>query len=176
MGSMRAQNYTVNIIGLSQKAHRFDFELGDEFFGQYGQTLLESGLFKVGVILDKRETLIEASFHIQGNAHLTCDRCLEPFDYPMDLDRMILFKYGQEEKELSDEIVLITHEQVSLDLGQYIYELIVVAIPMKRLHPKYINDNLEESEIQLVYSSPIEANNKEEDAIDPRWEKLKKLK
>lgn len=173
---MRAQDYKVNIIGLSQKAHQFDFELNDEFFGYYGQALLESGHFNATVVLDKRETMIEASFHIIGTARLICDRSLEPFDYPMDVNRMMMFKYGQEEKELSDEIVMITHDQVSLDLGQYMYELIGVELPMKRLHPKFGEDSLEESEIQLVYSSPKEENENEEDAIDPRWEKLKKLK
>ena len=46
---------------------------------------------------------------------------------------------------------------------------------MKRLHPNFKNKELEESEIQLVYSSPVDST-KEEDTIDPRWEKLKKLK
>ena len=121
-------------------------------------------------------SMIEGLFHIQGVAHLICDRSLEAFDYPMEIARTIRFKYGEEEKELSDEIVMITREQTNLDIGQYLYELIGVSLPMKRLHPKFQNDELEESEIQLVYSSPIDKNEKEEDAIDPRWEKLKKLK
>ena len=164
----------MNIVGLSQRAHQFDFEFGDEFFEHYGKSLLESGQFIAIVTLDKRETLIESHFKIKGVAKLICDRSLEPFDYPMDIDRMIMFKYGEEEKELSEEIVLITRNQQSLDLGQYMYELICVTIPMKRLHPKFQSDDLEESEIQLVYSSPVDE--KDEDAIDPRWEKLKKLK
>lgn len=166
----------MNVIGLSQKAHLFDYEFGQEFFEKYGKALLENGHFKARVTLNKRETMIEANFHIQGTANLICDRSLEPFEYPLDIDRRILFKYGQEEKELSDEIVLITREHISLDVGQYMYELICVNIPMKRLHPKFQDNDLEESEIQLVYSSPIEETEKEEDAIDPRWEKLKKLK
>ena len=87
-----------------------------------------------------------------------------------------MFKYDQEEKELTEEIVLISRERASLDVGQYLYELIGVSVPIKRLHPKFQNDDLEESDIQLVYSSPIEKTENEEDAIDPRWEKLKKLK
>lgn len=173
---MKGEDFKVNVIGLSQKAHLFDYEFGQEFFEKYGKALLENGHFKARVTLNKRETMIEANFHIQGTANLICDRSLEPFEYPLDINRRILFKYGQEEKELSDEIVLITREHVSLDLGQYMYELIGVNIPMKRLHPKFQDDDLEESEIQLVYSSPIEETEKEEDAIDPRWEKLKKLK
>ena len=173
---MKGEDYKVNIIGLSQNAHHFDYEFGQEFFETYGKALLENGHFKAQVTLDKGETMIEANFHIQGKANLICDRSLEPFEYPMDIDRKILFKYGQEEKELSDEIVLITREHISLDVGQYMYELICVNIPMKRLHPKFQDNDLEESEIQLVYSSPIEETEKEEDAIDPRWEILKKLK
>lgn len=162
----------MNIIGLSQKAHRFDYAFGDEFFGKYGRSLLETGSFAAEVTLDKHETMIECNFRINGMAHLICDRSLEPFDYPMNIDRTIVFKYGQEEKELSDEIVIISRDRASLDVGQYMYELIGVNVPMKRLHPKFEN---EESEIQLVYSSPIEET-EQEDAIDPRWEKLKKLK
>ena len=176
---MSSKEFKVNIVGLSQKAHRFEYQIDDAFFKLYGTALLESGHFKAEVMLDKRETMIEGLFHIQGTAHLVCDRSLEPFDFPMEIDRTILFKYGEEEKELSDEIVLITRSQPSLNIGQYLYELIGVSVPMKRLHPKFQNDELEESAqigIQLVYSSPIDKTLKEEDAIDPRWEKLKKLK
>jgi uncharacterized protein len=173
---MRGLEFKVNIIGLSQKAHHFDFEIGDEFFEVYGRSLVEKGHFRADVTLDKRETMIEGHFHISGAASLVCDRSLEPFDRPMEINKTILFKYGPEEKELSDEIVMITRTQATLDIGQYIYELIVVEVPIKKLHPKFKDDKMEESDIQLVYSSPADANETEEDHIDPRWDKLKKLK
>lgn len=175
---MRAADFKVNLQGLSQKAHRFEYAFGDEFFGLYGNTLLEGGKFETEVTLDKRETLIEADFSIRGHARLVCDRSLEPFDFPMDIRKKILFKYGEEEKELSEEIVLITREQAFLDLGQYLYELITVNLPMKRLHPRFAEETTSEHEdIRLVYSSPADdTDNKEEEPIDPRWEKLKKLK
>lgn len=172
---MKGAEFRVNIIGLGQKPYRFNFTIGDAFFKHYGTALLDKGRFIAEVDLDKHETLIEAKFHIHGEAHLICDRSLEPFDLPMDITKTILFKYGQEEKELSDEIVLITWEQVSLDLGQYIYELINVNLPMKRLHPKFKDDTNDENEIKLVYSSPVD-DTIEEEPIDPRWEVLKKLK
>lgn len=174
---MRAADFKVNLQGLSQKAHRFEYAFGDEFFSLYGNTLLEGGKFDAEVRLDKRETLIEADFSIRGHARLVCDRSLEPFDFPMDIHRKILFKYGEEEKELSEEIVLITREQPFLDLGQYLYELVTVNLPMKRLHPRFAEETNDNEDIRLVYSSPADdTDNKEEEPIDPRWEKLKKLK
>ncbi|HNP76018.1 MAG: DUF177 domain-containing protein [Cyclobacteriaceae bacterium] len=173
---MRAQDFRVNIIGLSQKAHRFEYSFGDEFFELYGRTLLEHGRFTATVTLDKSETMLECRFQITGTAGLICDRSLEPFDHPMDIDKMIVFKYGAEEQELSEEIVVISRDRAQLDLGQYLYELIAVAVPMKKLHPKFAGEH-EESDVQLVYSSPIESNDEEDEKpIDPRWEKLKKLK
>lgn len=173
---MRGLVYKVNIIGLSQKAHRFDYEFGDEFFELYGSTLIGKGHFKAEITLDKRETMIEGHFKISGVAKLICDRSLEEFDQPMEIEKTIHFKYGSEEKELTDEIVLITRTQPTLDVGQYMYELIAVAVPIKKLHPKFREDDLEETDVQLVYSSPASTDEKEEDKIDPRWEKLKKLK
>ncbi len=172
---MRAADFTINIQGLSQKSHRFDFSVGDDFFTHYGKTLLEGGRFEAIITLDKRETLMEADFEIKGSASLVCDRSLEPFDFPMDLHRKILFKFGAETKELSDEITELAWEQATLDLGQYLYELITVNLPMKRLHPKF-KDLENEEEIRLVYSSPADKTEDKEETVDPRWEKLKKLK
>ena len=173
---MRVQDFAVNIIGLSQKEHHFEYEFGDGFFGHYGTSLLSSGHFTADVALDKGDTMIKGIFHIQGTALLMCDRSLEPFDHLMDINQTILFKYGLEDKELTNEIVQITRDRSKLDIGQYLYELICVNVPMKRLHPKFQHDDMEESEIQLVYSSPTPETENTEDDIDPRWEKLKKLK
>jgi uncharacterized metal-binding protein YceD (DUF177 family) len=117
--------------------------------------------------------LIEAIFEISGNAELICDRSLEPFLHPISLHRKVIFKYGEEPGEVSDEIVIITEEQDKLDVGQYMYEFIVLEVPIKKIHPKFQKeDNDEESEDgKLVYQTKVDEN-----AIDPRWEKLKKLK
>ncbi len=167
---------SVNIIGLSQKAYQFDYQFGDEFFMQYGADLVSGGHFAAHVTLDKHETFIEASFKINGKAGLICDRSLDPFDYPVDMDKKIVFKYGEEEIELSDEIIVISAERVSLDIGQYIYEFIALSIPIKKLHPRYANETEDEGEGKLIYSSFDNNIEKESDTIDPRWEKLKKLK
>jgi uncharacterized protein len=173
------KDFLVNIIGLSKKAHHFQFELKDGFFEHYGKEVLSSGDFDAEVSLDKRETFIEADFKISGFAKLICDRSLEPFDYPININHKVIFKYGDEPQEISDEIVIITRDQDSLDLGQYMYEFIVLAIPIKKLHPdlnEEEEENDDDSNVKIVYSTTTEEEEKKEEAIDPRWEKLKKLK
>jgi uncharacterized metal-binding protein YceD (DUF177 family) len=166
-----AKEFKVNILGLSKSVHQFDFQLGEDFFKRYGQEVVANGKFTAQVSLDKRETFIEADFTIKGDAFLVCDRSLDEFEYPVSIHKKIVFKYGEVPQEVSDEIIIITHEQDQLDLGQLLYEFIALQIPMKKLHPRFRGDENKEG---LVYTSAPKEN--DEEKIDPRWEVLKKLK
>ena len=165
-------DFSVNILGLSKKEHSFEFQLGETFFAKYGKKVVSGGDFNAKVILNKRETLIEADFDIQGKAHLICDRSLDPFDHTMKISKKVIFKYGEVAEEISDEIIIIPHDQDVLDVGQLMYEFIVLDIPIKKIHPRFEEDEEDENEEgKLIYQTE-----KDETAIDPRWEVLKKLK
>jgi len=165
--------YTVNIVGLSSRIHSFDFRIGDAFFAQYGTEILQGGDFEAKVVLDKHETFIDADFSITGKAKLVCDRSLEPFEEPMKIHRKVMFKYGEEATELTDEIVIIARDEHSLELGQLMYEFISLEIPIKKLHPRFRKEESDDkAEGKIVYKSEPD----EKTDIDPRWEKLKKLK
>ncbi len=171
------ERYRVNILGLSLSIHHFEYELGAEFFEKYGTGLVSVGTFKVDVAFDKRETFLDTNFKIKGSVKLVCDRSLDEFDYPIDVSSKIIIKYGDEDKEITEDVVMIHRGTESLELGQYIYEFIALAIPMKKLHPRFENESDEEGGIVFTTKSEDlpagQAGNKEE--IDPRWEMLKKL-
>jgi uncharacterized protein len=174
---MGTRAYKVNIIGLSNKIHQFHYEIGDAFFREYGTGLVSQGTFTADVTLDKRETFIEARFVISGKANLVCDRSLDPFQHPVKVDKKVVFKYGDANEELSDEIIMIHRDSDSLELGQYMYEFIGLEIPIKKLHPRYAGERDDDSEGKIIYTSgPEGSKNGEDEDIDPRWEQLKKLK
>lgn len=166
------ERYRINILGLSLNLHHFQYEIGNEFFSKYGTGLVSEGSFKVDVALDKHETFLEVTFSIQGTVKLTCDRSLDVFDHPIHVHSKIIFKYGDEDKEITEDVVMIHRGTETLELGQYIYEFIALAIPMKKLHPRFQDEPDDEGSI--IYTS--DTDKKEEEEIDPRWEKLKKLK
>jgi uncharacterized protein len=172
--------YSINIVGLSNKQHHFHYEFGSEFFKEYGSNPVSEGSFEVDLLLDKHETFLEAEFKIKGTARLICDRSLEPFDHPIESMSKIMFKYGDKDEEITDEIVIIHRDTATLELGQYIYEFIALAIPLKRLHPKFKDEEENDDDLstgKIVYSSdPEENDGKNGEDIDPRWNILKKLK
>ena len=174
--------YGINIVGLSNKVHQYDYEIGQPFFEKYGSDLVTEGQFKADVELNKHETFIEATFKIKGTAVLTCDRSLEKFDYPIWTQKKVVFKYGDRDEEISDEIIMIHRDTATLEIGQYIYEFIALAVPIKKLHPRFQAEDLQDDELsegKIVYSSEKPEDKKDDDNddnIDPRWNVLKKLK
>jgi uncharacterized metal-binding protein YceD (DUF177 family) len=174
------ERFRVNIVGLSIKVHPFEYTFGDEFFKQFGDNPISRGSFKADVAINKHETFLEVHFDIKGTAQLVCDRSLEVFDYPIAIKRMVVFKYGEEDREITEEVMMIHRDTVSLELGQFIYEFIALAVPMKKLHPRFEDEENDEDEIdeengKIIFSSTTDEENKDE-ITDPRWDILKKLK
>ena len=80
-------------------------------------------------------------------------------------------------EEITDEIIIIHRDTATLELGQYIYEFIALAIPLKKLHPSFrMRRTEDDSEGKIVYTSEAAEEKKDEEDIDPRWNILKKLK
>jgi len=174
------ERFRVNIVGLSVKVHHFEYTFGDEFFKQFGDNLISRGSFKADVAINKHETFLEVHFDIKGTAKLVCDRSLDVFDYPIEAKKMVVFKYGEEDREITEEIMMIHRDTVSLELGQFIYEFIALPVPMKKLHPRFRDEDFDENESEeengkIIFSSTTEEKKKDE-ITDPRWDILKKLK
>ncbi|WP_338790471.1 YceD family protein [Bernardetia sp. Wsw4-3y2] len=134
------RTFEIDIIALKLGSHSFTFKLDNEFFAYVKEHLngfIEKGDCNAEVILEKNEQLIRATLIIDGTVELVCDRSLDEFDYEVDVEDTILYKYSEEERELTEEIVLITRRTPSINVGELLYEFLMLDIPMKKLHPRF---------------------------------------
>jgi uncharacterized metal-binding protein YceD (DUF177 family) len=69
---------------------------------------------------------------------------------------------------------VIKDDTATIDVSEFIYEFITLAVPLKKLHPRY--EETEDDEPDLIYTSEDEDTDRENGEVDPRWEALKKLK
>ena len=170
--------FDIGIIGLKNKCYDFDFDGGDDFFTLFENSPVEKGKFRVHLQLDKSERMLQLDFSITGSIEVICDRSLDAFDYPLHIEQKHILKFGGQDQELTDEIEIIGRDVTTINVAQYVYEFIVLAIPMKKIHPRYEGQTYEQNEEGLlIYSSkaePSETENEEAD-VDPRWAALKKL-
>lgn len=174
------KNFDIDIIRLKDGEHVFPFEIKSDFFAYFaGNDFLSDGKLKANVSLKKQAGVIEAWFEINGTVLLTCDRSLDEYDHELTIRERILYKYGPEEGELNEEVYLITNDTAQINVAQLIYEFILLAIPAKRLHPRYQEDDDDDEAIEgtWVYSSATEeSENDVEPENNPIWEQLKKFK
>jgi uncharacterized metal-binding protein YceD (DUF177 family) len=174
--------YDINIAGLENKRYEYDFVSGKAFFQILEQQLINDGNVETYLTLDKSETMIRLDFRIKGIVEQVCDRSLDPYDETVDTRQMLYLKFADRNEELTDEIELIERNTPTINVARYIFDFIALALPMKRLHPRFRDedetDDDEESEGKLIYSSGAagaDDTNPESTAVDPRWEALRKL-
>ncbi|WP_436516813.1 YceD family protein [Ekhidna sp. To15] len=164
--------YKIEIFGLSNNTHDFNFAFNDDFFNHFEHSLVSKGKGTCAVILTKTDSMITLNLKIDGSIELECDRSLALFDFPISINKEIIYKYGDEEKELSEDVFVILKGEQEINIASFLYESISLEVPMKKLHPKFQNDS--ESD-EMIYVSGADKESQEE-SIDPRWEALKKLK
>ena len=89
----------------------------------------------------------------------------------------LVVKFGQEYNDENDAILIIPHAEYEINVAQYIYELIILSVPLKRIHPGVKDGTLKSEALKkLEELSPEQKdNNNNTDEVDPRWDKLKKL-
>lgn len=180
MPTSARKSFVIDIHRLKFENNQFTFTIDDTIFSTLEDSLVEKGLIVAEVDLDKSDSMVKATFIIHGSVELICDRTLKPFDYRIDTENTIFYKYSDHYEEISDEITLIDSSESEIDFLNPIYEFIVLAVPIKKIHPGLIRP--EDDEIDdniLIYSSISnieESTDVNIDILDPRWEALKKLK
>ncbi|MBC3759847.1 MULTISPECIES: YceD family protein [Hyunsoonleella] len=168
--------YSIPFKGLKIGKHDFEYGIDKTFFDYFEYDDFNDVTVKVNVELDKKTTLLELHFKISGFVNVNCDLTNEPYNQDIENEFDLVVKFGQDFNDENIDILIIPHGEHEVNIQQYIYELIILAVPLKRIHPG-IEDGTLKSDIlnKLEELSPGEKNEKTVDETDPRWDTLKKL-
>ena len=172
----KLKEFTIPFVGLKQGKHRFEYEIDNKFFEHFEYDEFNSVDVTVDLLLEKKTTMMELTFRASGTVNVFCDLTNEPYDQPIDSELFLVIKFGEEFNDDNEDLLILPHGEFEVNVQQYIYELIVLAVPSKRVHPG-VEDGTLKSEVleKLEELSPREKEVKAEEDIDPRWNKLKNL-
>ncbi|MGB1307634.1 MAG: YceD family protein [Oceanihabitans sp.] len=169
--------FTIPFVGLKEGKHLFEYEINKSFFEHFEYENFNDSNIKVEVELNKKATFLELNFNFSGTVNVNCDLSNEPYNQEISNNFDLVVKFGEAYNDDNIDILIIPHGEYEINIQQYIYELIVLAVPKKLIHPG-IEDGTLDSEIlkKLEELSPKEKDYKDNNAeIDPRWNTLKKL-
>ncbi len=125
----------------------------------------------VSVKASKTKSCLTVECTIVVPATYTCDRCLKKFDSQLKAKTNFVITSDKRMKQ-GDEIVFVPASVDEVDITKNIRDAILLKIPIKKICSKdckglcsHCGKNLNDG--------PCDCN---DESIDPRWEKLKKLK
>ena len=172
----------------------YEYSLENKFFADIDADQVQKGKVKVKLIVKKMSMMYELNFDIEGYVIVPCDRCLDEMQLPVKTADRLIVKFGKEYSEESDEIVVIPEEEGIINVAWFLYEFIVLTIPIKHVHlpgkcnkamttklKKHKPKNADEDDDSLDYEEDnddivIMDYDESDDATDPRWDALKSLR
>ena len=171
------KEYTIQFVGLKLGKHHFEYQIDKKFFDEFEYDEFNDVHINVDLLLDKKSTLLELHFDFKGFVNVNCDTTNEPYDQELKGNFELVVKFGEEYNDENEDILIIPHGEYEVNIAQYIYEVIILSMPTKRVHPGIADGTLQSDILKkLEELSPKGLEEKEtSEETDPRWNTLKKL-
>lgn len=128
------KEFIIPIKGLSNIIYRYAFQITPEFFSHFENSEIQSGNFDVEMILDKRVGFFELTFNIKGKFNTDCDRCTASIELPMATSQHLTVKMSEETVDEDAEIIFIHPDSSHFNVASYIYEFIILSLPINRIY------------------------------------------
>lgn len=165
-------DYVIPFKGLAEEIHQFHYEIDGSFFEELAFTELHHGFVIVDLVLNKQERMMTLHFSIKGDVEVSCDRCLESFRMPLEGERELYLKFGDEYKEEDEDVIVLPLDAYQIDIRPFLYEYIMLMLPIKRVHPE------EEDDTSGCNPEMLQLLNQHQAVgyTDARWDALKEIK
>lgn len=196
------KDFLIQFTGLKNGEHTFEFQIDKSFFEAYNNADFNHINATTTVLLNKKTNLLELKIFSKGAVNIPCDVTNQDFDMPIESQIDLIVKFGEKFNDELEDVLIVSYTEHQINLAQYIYEMILLSIPYKRVHPGVLDGTLdsealdilgykvEEEELDDELSLLLgelddlvddeEENDEDEEVnenieIDPRWAELKKL-
>lgn len=152
-----------------------DFNLDNKFFADIDGEEFQKGDVKATVTMRKNNDVFDFTFSLDGSVVVPCDRCLDDLEIEVATYNTLRVKLGENYADEGD-VVVVPEAEGDINIAWYLYEFIVLALPMKRVHaPGKCNHEMTGKLKKHSCRVEEEDGNDEERNIDPRWESLKNI-
>jgi uncharacterized metal-binding protein YceD (DUF177 family) len=175
------EKYRIDLKNLSlATTYKYDYLLDNDFFEYVEGAEVKKGKVNVSLSVTRTSVVFEMNFRISGVITVTCDRCLDELEIPIETKNKLSVTFGEMYAETSDERIIISEEEGFIDIAWYMYEFIALAIPMKHVHVfgncnEEMASKLRELCVDVLEEDDITTSENDHRTVDPRWDALRHL-
>lgn len=184
--------YEIDLLSRGLEGKTLEYDIDDAFFGWTGG-LIQRGKVHSTVTCVSANAIYKFQIHSVGTIIVPCDRCLADLELRIETTDILSVKLGDEYADEGD-CVIVPEAEGRIDLAQFIYEFIVLGMPITCCHePGKCDEAMmhELSRHQSIRSGGEDAEHGDssdsdaheagvgedsDEPVDARWAVLKTLK
>lgn len=168
----------IQFSGLKSGSYTYNYTLKKDFFELFENENLCDGEVNFEVVLEKNERLLMFDFTFAGKVNTQCDRCLGDIEVPVSGKESLCVKFSDTDTSEEEDVVILPEKAYKINLAQWMYEYIMVAMPMQCVHPDDEDGNptCDPEMLKYLVDEDEMPSAEEEPINDPRWDILKEIK
>ena len=152
-------SYIIPFTGLGEGIHEYTFDVDSDFFNPITDSLVAGGNVRAHLTFDKRPAMMLLHFQYAGVLQVICDRCADDFDQKIEGESEYIVKFGDKNYE-DEDIVYIMRSEINLNVAHYLYESMMLELPLRNVHP---DDNCNPEVVKNITGESELAANLEDD-------------
>lgn len=182
------EQYNIRLKEIVNGTQVFEFDLNEEYFAKINSPEVKKGNVSAKVSVRKKIATYELAFQLEGIIKVPCNRCLDDMEQFIKHEEKIEVKFGNNYAE-ENEIVIVPESEGCINIAWFLYEFIILNIPIKHVHPpgecnksmidklrRHVARQKDDSDDNELFDDMSDDDSIEEDMqIDPRWESLQNI-
>jgi uncharacterized metal-binding protein YceD (DUF177 family) len=164
------KQFDIKFGSLALGNHQMEVEVNRSFFEKYKNDDIQDCDIQVDITIERKETMVNLHFDMQGYIVSLCDICLEELTIPVSKQETVILKITGPAKESDNEnIIFLGEKEYFYNIEQLLYEYIVTSIPIRKVHQETGDGNCNPDMLKRIE----EAKNGASPQEDERWKVLK---
>lgn len=141
--------YKIPYRSLAEGKHNIKLHIDSQMLASVEDGEIHGGDCDVDIVLTKKLSMLRFDIAISGTVMVDCDRCLEEISIPVDYEGVLIVKITTEVQnsefvidDKAEDTLLLNPMVEEVDLEEYLYDSVILSLPIQRIHEEDENGNI----------------------------------
>ena len=128
------KDYVIPFKGYKVGVHELEFPIDGALLESVGDEEMIGAEAVAKVTLTKGASVLTLDVVISGEVTVECDRCLDELHLPVEIEDSLVVKFSEDEEGFDGEVMWLNPSDAELDMREWLYETVLLALPYQRVH------------------------------------------
>ncbi len=179
----KVNDFIVDLRRMTVDKFSRHYTLSDAFWSASDYEDITGGEINADVEVATVGDDFRVRFQMKGTVSVPCDRCLDDMSLPIAIDESLMVRLANQDEEVDENLITVDEMRGTLDVSWIMSEMVAVVIPVQHVHedggcnPDMIErlNAMQAGHVQDDEENTGDTSEDSHQAVDPRWNELKKI-